>query len=81
MWDVKSGGPGKRERYWIGFTLTMWDVKNVLDVQSCSGLEFYLNYVGCKDELPAFIKFYPCCFTLTMWDVKLFRIEFELHKH
>jgi len=34
----------------FSFTLTMWDVKFIVEVTTLSGTQFYLNYVGCKEK-------------------------------
>ncbi len=48
----------------------MWDVK-VLKYSSYEQLKaFYLNYVGCKDNVLNVYDIGISRFTLTMWDVK-----------
>ncbi len=53
------------------FTLTMWDVKNILEILLYFLNKFYLNYVGCKVINCNIWQFDNFSFTLTMWDVKL----------
>jgi len=49
----------------------MWDVKELKIQEAIQGSgEFYLNYVGCKDEEYEKILNELKGFTLTMWDVK-----------
>ena len=50
MWDVKFVNILAALGQMIGFTLTMWDVKQLEQMQEYAQIEFYLNYVGCKDQ-------------------------------
>mgnify|MGYP006892226089 CR=1 FL=1 len=54
------------------FTLTMWDVKSSGYKVFVNGLEFYLNYVGCKAHKIRFISIPKPSFYLNYVGCKVF---------
>ena len=49
----------------------MWDVKTfIIEFTIIPAVEFYLNYVGCKEIRQTVTSNGYIGFTLTMWDVK-----------
>ena len=75
MWDVKLQILQHLYLQLLRFTLTMWDVKDIFAGNLVNfNIPFYLNYVGCKVEIPGMGIKYVNSFTLTMWDVKFFSL-------
>ena len=71
MWDVKYPDKLVLNITNLGFTLTMWDVKDLDKYKVEVSLDkFYLNYVGCKEKKTLNLNYSQNRFTLTMWDVK-----------
>ena len=57
------------------FTLTMWDVKHVWAAPSnLCGIQFYLNYVGCKGGIISWVETIDSVFYLNYVGCKVTHI-------